>query len=79
MTIKNVIAIGKGLGLLIMVEDNSGVEVTFRSSLRIIVTAPKLASVNPVELMAIYPFEPTCDQTGNHTYKNVRVNAREGE
>jgi hypothetical protein len=29
MTIKNAIAIGKGLGLLVKVEDNSGVEATF--------------------------------------------------
>ena len=43
------------------------------------VTPPKLASANLVELLAIYPFESTCDQTGNHPYKTVRVNAREGE
>jgi hypothetical protein len=38
MTIKNAIAIGKGLGPLIMVEDNNGVEVTFRSFLKIMVS-----------------------------------------
>ena len=38
LTIKNAIAIGKGLGSLIMVEDNSGVEVTFRSYMRILVS-----------------------------------------
>jgi hypothetical protein len=37
MTIKNDIAVGKGLGILIMVEDNSGVEVTFLSFVRILV------------------------------------------
>jgi hypothetical protein len=43
------------------------------------VTPPKLASANSMESLAIYPFDPTCDQTGNHPYKTVRVNAREGE
>jgi hypothetical protein len=38
LTIKNAIAIGKGLGSLIMVEDNNGVEVTFRSFMRILVS-----------------------------------------
>ena len=38
MTIKNAIAIGKGLGLLVMVEDNSGAEATFRTYLRILVS-----------------------------------------
>jgi hypothetical protein len=37
MTIKNAIVIWKGLGLLLMVEDNSGVEATFQSFLRILV------------------------------------------
>jgi hypothetical protein len=37
MTIKNAIAIGKCLGPLLLVEDNSGVEVTFRSFLKILV------------------------------------------
>ena len=40
---------------------------------------PKLALANPVESLAIHPVEPTCDQVGNHPYKNVRVNAKEGE
>jgi hypothetical protein len=44
-----------------------------------IVRPPKLALANPMESLAIYPFEPTCDQMGNHPYKNVRVNVREGE
>jgi hypothetical protein len=39
----------------------------------------KLTSANPVESLAIYPFKPTCDQTRNHPYKNVKVKAREGE
>jgi hypothetical protein len=43
------------------------------------VMPPKLASVNSVESLAIYPFKPTYDQTENHPYKNIRVNAREGE
>jgi hypothetical protein len=43
------------------------------------VMPPKLASANPLESLAIYPFKPTCDQTGNHPYKTIRVNAREGE
>jgi hypothetical protein len=38
MTIKNAIAIRKGLGPLIMVEENNGVEVTFRSFLKIMVS-----------------------------------------
>jgi hypothetical protein len=38
MTTKNAIAIGKGLGPVLMVEDNSGVEATFRSYLRILVS-----------------------------------------
>jgi hypothetical protein len=40
---------------------------------------PKLALANPVESLAINLVEPTCDQAGNHPYKIVRVNAREGE
>jgi hypothetical protein len=43
------------------------------------VTPQKLAFANPVELLAIYPFKPTCDQMGNHLYKNIKVNARKGE
>jgi hypothetical protein len=43
------------------------------------VTPIKLASVNPVESLAIYPVKPTCDQMDNHPYKTVRVNAKEGE
>jgi hypothetical protein len=38
MTIKNAIAIGKGLGLLLTVEDNSGAKVIFRSYLLILVS-----------------------------------------
>jgi hypothetical protein len=44
-----------------------------------IVTLPKLISANPVESLTIHPVEPTCDQMGDHPYKNVRVNAKEGE
>jgi hypothetical protein len=47
MTIKNAIAIGKGLGLLIMVENNSGVEVTFQSFLRILVNLDVSKPLNP--------------------------------
>jgi hypothetical protein len=47
MTIKNAITIGKGLGLLLMVEDNSGVEVIFRSSLRILVSLDVSKPLNP--------------------------------
>jgi hypothetical protein len=43
------------------------------------VTLSKLASANSVESLAIYPIEPTCDQTGNHPYKNIKVNARKGK
>jgi hypothetical protein len=43
------------------------------------VTPPKLASANPMESLEIYPFKPTCGKKGNHPYKTVRVNAREGE
>ena len=47
MTIKNAITIGKGLGPLIMVEDNSGVEVTFRSFLKILVSIDVSKPLNP--------------------------------
>jgi hypothetical protein len=47
LTIKNAIAIGKGLGSLIMVEDNSGVGVTFRSYLRILVSINVSKPLNP--------------------------------
>ena len=47
MTIKNAIAIGKGLGLLLSVEDNSGVEVIFRSYLRILVSLDVNKPLNP--------------------------------
>jgi hypothetical protein len=43
------------------------------------VMPPKLASANPVESLAIYPFKPTCDQMGNHPSENVKVNVKEGE
>jgi hypothetical protein len=36
------------------------------------VTPPKLALANPVESLAIHPFKPTCDQTGNHPYKKCQ-------
>jgi hypothetical protein len=38
MTIKNAIAIGKGLGLLVKVEENKGDAATFRSFLRLLVS-----------------------------------------
>jgi hypothetical protein len=47
MTIKNAIAIGKGLGLLLMVEDNNGAEVIFRSYLRILVILDVSKPLNP--------------------------------
>jgi hypothetical protein len=47
MTTKNDIAIGKGLGLLVMVKDNSGVEATFRSYLRILVNLDVSKPLNP--------------------------------
>jgi hypothetical protein len=40
---------------------------------------PKLALTNLVESLAVHLGEPTCDQIGNHPYKNIRVNVREGE
>jgi hypothetical protein len=43
------------------------------------VTPPKLALANPVELLAIHPNEPTCDQLGDHPCKIVRVGAKEDE
>jgi hypothetical protein len=43
------------------------------------VMPPKLASTNPIESLTIYPFKSTCDQMGNHPYKTVKVNVREGE
>ena len=46
MTIKNAIAIGKGLGPLIVVEDNSGVEVIFRSCLKIMFSIDVLKLLN---------------------------------
>jgi hypothetical protein len=47
MSIKNAIAIGKGLGHLVKVEDNSGVEATFRSFLRLLVTIDVSKPLNP--------------------------------
>jgi hypothetical protein len=47
MTIKNAITIGKGLDLLVKVEDNSGVEATFRSFLRISVNIDISKPLNP--------------------------------
>jgi hypothetical protein len=47
LTLKNAIAIGKGLGPVIMVEDNNGVEVTFRSYLRILVSIDVSKPLNP--------------------------------
>ena len=43
------------------------------------VTLPKLALANLVESLAIHPFKPTCDQTGTHPYKTLRVNVRKGK
>jgi hypothetical protein len=43
------------------------------------VMPPKLALTNSIDSLAIYPSKPTCDQTGNHPYKTVRVNVREDE
>jgi hypothetical protein len=47
MTFKNAIAIRKGLGNLLMVEDNSGAEATFRSYLRILVSLDVSKPLNP--------------------------------
>jgi hypothetical protein len=47
MTIKNAIAIGKGLGPLIMVEEKSGVEVTFRNFMKIMVSIDVSKPLNP--------------------------------
>jgi hypothetical protein len=47
LTLKNAIAIGKGLGPVLMVEDNSGVEVIFRSYLRILVSIDVSKPLNP--------------------------------
>jgi hypothetical protein len=43
------------------------------------VTPLKLASANPMESLAIYPFKPTYDQMGNHPFRIARVNVRNGE
>jgi hypothetical protein len=47
MSTKNAIAIGKGLGHLLKIEDASGVSSTFRSYLRILV---KIDSLKPLKL-----------------------------
>jgi hypothetical protein len=47
LTIKNAIAIGKALGSPIKVEDNSGVEGTFRSFLRTLVSIDVSKPLNP--------------------------------
>jgi hypothetical protein len=49
------------------------------SKIRKGVMPPKLALANLVESLAIYLSWPTCDQTGNHSYKKVKVNVREDE
>jgi hypothetical protein len=52
---------------------------TFELCCRLSVTPQKLASAKPVESLAIYPFKLTCSKKGNHPYKTIRVNARDGE
>jgi hypothetical protein len=47
MTIKNAIAIGKGLGLLVKVEENRGAAATFRSFLRLWVSIDVSKPLNP--------------------------------
>ena len=47
MTIKNAIAIGKGLGLLVNVEENRGVAVAFRSYLKLLVSINASKPLNP--------------------------------
>ena len=47
ISIKNAIAIGKGLGQLVKVEDNSGETVAFRSYLRILVSIDVNKPLNP--------------------------------
>jgi hypothetical protein len=47
MTIKNAIAIGKGLGHLVKVDDASGVDTTFRSYLRLLVDIDVCKPLNP--------------------------------
>jgi hypothetical protein len=46
MTIKNAIAIGKGLGQFLKVEDNSGETVAFRSYLKVLVSIDVLKPLN---------------------------------
>jgi hypothetical protein len=43
------------------------------------VTPLKLASANPVVSLTIHPIKSTCEQMGNHPYKDVKVNARKGK
>jgi hypothetical protein len=47
MTIKNAIAIGKGLGHLVKVDDASDVDTTFRSYLRLLVDVDVSKPLNP--------------------------------
>jgi hypothetical protein len=47
MSIKNAIAIGKGLGQLVKVDDNSGETVAFRSYLRVLVSIDVNKPLNP--------------------------------
>jgi hypothetical protein len=47
MSIKNAITIGKGLGKLVKIEENSGAEATFQSFLRILVNIDVSKPLNP--------------------------------
>jgi hypothetical protein len=47
MSIKNAIAIGKGLGQLVKVEDNSGETAAFRSYLKVLVSIDVNKPLNP--------------------------------
>jgi hypothetical protein len=47
MSIKNAIAIGKGLGKLVKIEENSGAKATFRSFLRLLINIDVSKPLNP--------------------------------
>jgi hypothetical protein len=47
MTIKNAVAIGKGLGSFLKVDDNAGGKITFRSYLRVLIEIKVLEPLKP--------------------------------
>jgi hypothetical protein len=70
------------LSLTIQAEGTTLISPGSRTSPRIkeeLVTPPKLALANPMELLAIHPVKPTCGQIGNYPHKNCQSKCKEGE